>query len=66
MNELITAAVLAAALVATFGIAYCFAWACLRTLMVLMPAKKEAPVAVPAQGRARLGLFRKLAFGQKH
>lgn len=66
MNELITAVVMATALAATFGIAYCFAWLALRTLMVLMPAHKEAPAAVPPRGFARFGIFRKLALGQKH
>lgn len=66
MNELITAVVLAAALAATFGIAYCFAWAALRTLMVLMPARKETPASAPARSVSRFGIFRKLALGQKH
>ena len=66
MNAFITAATMAAALAATFGIAYCFAWLCLRTLMALMPARKEAPAAVPSQSAPRFAIFRKLALGQKH
>lgn len=66
MNDLITALTLAAALAATFGVAYCFAWVCLRTLMALMPARKEADVASPARTAARLAIFRKWALGQKH
>jgi hypothetical protein len=66
MNELITAVVMAAALAATLGIAYCFAWLSLRTLMVLMPARKAAPDATPVRGIGRFGIFRKLALGQKH
>ncbi|HEV2299600.1 MAG TPA: hypothetical protein VGR72_13925 [Candidatus Acidoferrales bacterium] len=66
MNELITAVVMAVALAATFGIAYCFAWLSLRTLMVFMPARKVEPDAAPARGSARFGIFQKLALGQKH
>ena len=66
MNELITAVVMAAALAVTLGIAYCFAWLSLRTLMVLMPARKEASSVTPARSATRFGIFRKLALGQKH
>jgi peptidoglycan/LPS O-acetylase OafA/YrhL len=66
MNEIITAVMLAAALAATFGIAYCFAWLCLRTLMALMPARQDAPEPASVQRAARFGFSRRLALGQKH
>jgi peptidoglycan/LPS O-acetylase OafA/YrhL len=66
MNEIITAVMLAAALAATFGIAYCFAWLCLRTLMALMPARQDAPKPASARPAARFVFSRRFALGQKH
>lgn len=70
MSDIITALTLAAALAATFGIAYCFAWLCLRTLMALMPtredAPKSAPARVPVQRAVRFNFSRRFALGQKH
>ena len=66
MNDLITIVVMAAAMAPTFGVAYCIAWLCLRTLMMLMPPGKAAMEVAMAPGVSRFGIFRKLALGQKH
>ena len=66
MNDFMTAIVLAAALVATFGLAYCIAWFVLRTLMTLMPARKTEMEVAVVPNVSRFGIFRKLALGQKH
>jgi len=66
MSEIITAVTWAAALAATFGIAYCFAWLSLRTLMALMPAQQIEQKAAPVRHDERFGLFRRFALGQKH
>ncbi|HEV2489688.1 MAG TPA: hypothetical protein VGT03_07765 [Candidatus Acidoferrales bacterium] len=66
MRDIITALTMAAALAATFGIAYCFAWICLRTLMALMPARQDVPKPAPVRRAARFVFSRRLALGQKH
>lgn len=66
MNDLITIVVMAATMAATFRIAYCIAWISLRTLMMLMPARKAAMEVAMTPGVSRFGIFRKLALGQKH
>jgi hypothetical protein len=66
VNTLIIAITMAGALAATFGIAYCFVWLCLRSFMAWMQSHAARPARVEARAAARSGLLRRFAFGQKH
>jgi predicted lysophospholipase L1 biosynthesis ABC-type transport system permease subunit len=66
MNTLIVAATMAGALAAIFGIAFCFAWLCLRGFMAWMQSHAARPARVEARAVAHSGLLRRFAFGQKH
>jgi hypothetical protein len=66
MNTIILLATMAGALAATFGIAYCFAWLCLRGFLAWMQSRAALPACLETRASAHRGLLRRFAFGQKH